>query len=257
VLVVGYGVVHRPVPGQAVVDGARPAVRRPGRRRTCPCRSRGLCGGRRRRRAPTPARPTSGTGWAGRRCRRSAASRRPDATVSRSPGNELEGGVEAGFHVLAHLAELLAGPGDIDAGQVVVGGPDQDQPPGAGMEGRAQMADPAPVGVVDGGERRMLPVGAGGDPSGDGRVQAVGAHDDPGPQRRSGRMPGDGPARPLPGPRTTAGHRPRSPRSARRRTLRRPRPAARRARSAADSTCRPRRPRPARCRTSAPGRRRR
>ena len=171
--------------------------------------------------------------------------------------DEFQGGMEAAFYVAAHLVEVLPGPGDVDAGQVVVGGPGQDQLAGAGVERCTQAADPAPVGVVNGRQRGVLPVGAGADPPGDARMHAVRTDDDRGPQRGSGR-PGDGgPAHPWPCRQTRSPHRPRSVRSGRRRTRRPPRPGVRRGRSAAGSRCRPRLPPPARCRTSAPGRGRR
>ena len=99
----------------------------------------------------------------------------------------------------------------------------------------------------------MLPVGAGSDPSA--RRSSAGrrrprrswpASTTPPATRRWPRTPT---ARPS----DHSTSRPRSPRSARRRIPRRPRPAARRARSAAGSTRRPRRPRPARCRIICTG----
>ena len=80
--------------------------------------------------------------------------------------------------------------------------------PGRAWKDAPRWRDPAPVGVVDGGQRWMLPVGAGSDPPGDRRVQAVGAHDDPGPQRRSGGCPVMAPHAHCPalGPQQVADH---------------------------------------------------
>jgi hypothetical protein len=50
------------------------------------------------------------------------------------PGDEFQGGMEVAFEVTADLVKVLPGPGDVDAGQVVVGGPDQDQLAGAGVK---------------------------------------------------------------------------------------------------------------------------
>jgi len=69
--------------------------------------------------------------------------------------DELECGTELEFDVLAHLSELSVRPGDIDARQVVVGGPDQDQPVGASVKGRLKTAQAAPVGVDDASARRL------------------------------------------------------------------------------------------------------
>jgi hypothetical protein len=91
--------------------------------------------------------------------------------------------MEVAVGIPAHVAELPVGPDDSDAGQPVVGGPDQDQTTGASMERRTDTRHPTPVGVVDAGECRVLPVAAGANRSGDSRMQTVGADHEPGLQR--------------------------------------------------------------------------
>ena len=93
--------------------------------------------------------------------------------------------MEFGFDVLAHLTEVLVRPGDVDARQVVVGGPDQDQPVRASVKGCPETAQPAPVGVDNPRKGRVFLVAACAGRSGDGRVQAVCAHDDAGPAESS------------------------------------------------------------------------
>ena len=161
--------------------------------------------------------------------------------------------MEAALYVAAYLVEVLPRPGDVDAGQVVVGGPDQDQLAGAGMKRCAQAADPAPVGVV------TRPSAAGA-PGRRGRRPSWRCPNARRPRLRRSRPAArirptldDGPARPRPCRQTTARHARRSARSAQRRTRRPPQPAARPGRSAAGSRCRPRLPPPARCRIYCTG----